>query len=174
MLLEGFFHGLGHGVGLEVHEAPSLGMSGWNDTLVPGDVVTLEPGLYRDGFGRCRLEDLVLVTETAPRTSPTFRTTWSRSASRWSGRSSNGRDPNQLSQRCGRERAFAATWIPSGFGNDPLYLLWLVSLVAAPVAIVAGLIAAAHERFVAAIVGLASRAAILGFYGWFLSGISRK
>ena len=64
VLLDGFFHGLGHGVGLEVHEAPSLGMGGTNDTLVAGDVVTLEPGLYRDGFGGCRLEDLVLVTET--------------------------------------------------------------------------------------------------------------
>jgi Xaa-Pro aminopeptidase len=63
VLLEGFFHGLGHGVGLEVHEAPSLGMSGTNDTLVPGDVVTLEPGLYREGFGGCRLEDLILVIE---------------------------------------------------------------------------------------------------------------
>jgi Xaa-Pro aminopeptidase len=64
VLLDGFFHGLGHGVGLEVHEAPSLGMSGTHDTLVAGDVVTLEPGLYRDGFGGCRLEDLILVTET--------------------------------------------------------------------------------------------------------------
>jgi Xaa-Pro aminopeptidase len=64
VLLDGFFHGLGHGVGLEVHEAPSLGMGGGNDTLVVGDVVTLEPGLYRDGFGGCRLEDLILVTET--------------------------------------------------------------------------------------------------------------
>jgi Xaa-Pro aminopeptidase len=62
VLEEGFFHGLGHGVGLEVHEAPSLGGGGTGD-LVAGDVVTLEPGLYRPGFGGCRLEDLVLVTE---------------------------------------------------------------------------------------------------------------
>lgn len=60
VLREGFFHGLGHGVGLEVHESPGLGRSG--DELVEGDVITLEPGTYRQGFGGIRLEDLVLVT----------------------------------------------------------------------------------------------------------------
>ncbi len=61
VLEEGYFHSLGHGVGLEVHEAPLLGRA--PDVLVAGDVITLEPGCYRPGFGGCRLEDLVLVTE---------------------------------------------------------------------------------------------------------------
>jgi Xaa-Pro aminopeptidase len=61
VLADGFFHSLGHGVGLEVHEPPSVGRNG--EALVPGDVVTLEPGLYRSGYGGVRLEDLVLVTE---------------------------------------------------------------------------------------------------------------
>ena len=61
-LEEGFFHGLGHGVGLEVHEDPGMGLAP-GGPLVAGDVVTVEPGLYRPGFGGCRLEDLVLVTE---------------------------------------------------------------------------------------------------------------
>jgi Xaa-Pro aminopeptidase len=60
VLEDGFFHGLGHGVGLEVHEGPNLSRAG--DELVAGDVITIEPGLYRKGFGGCRLEDLVLVT----------------------------------------------------------------------------------------------------------------
>jgi Xaa-Pro aminopeptidase len=61
VLEDGFFHGLGHGVGLEVHEDPSLGRTGHD--LIPGDVITVEPGLYRAGYGGLRLEDLVLVTE---------------------------------------------------------------------------------------------------------------
>jgi Xaa-Pro aminopeptidase len=61
VLDSGFFHGLGHGVGLEVHEKPALSRSG--DDLVPGDVITLEPGLYRAGFGGVRLEDILLVTD---------------------------------------------------------------------------------------------------------------
>jgi Xaa-Pro aminopeptidase len=61
VLEEGYFHSLGHGVGLEVHEPPILGRA--PDVLVAGDVVAVEPGCYRPGFGGCRLEDLVLVTE---------------------------------------------------------------------------------------------------------------
>jgi Xaa-Pro aminopeptidase len=58
---EGYFHGLGHGVGLEIHERPNLGRLG--DELIAGDVITLEPGCYRKGYGGCRLEDLVVVTD---------------------------------------------------------------------------------------------------------------
>ena len=61
VLASGFFHGLGHGVGLEVHERPWVSRVG--DDLVPGDVITLEPGLYRAGYGGVRLEDILLVTD---------------------------------------------------------------------------------------------------------------
>jgi Xaa-Pro aminopeptidase len=61
VLEDGFFHGLGHGVGLEVHEQPSMSRVGQD--LVAGDVITIEPGLYRSGYGGLRLEDIVLVTE---------------------------------------------------------------------------------------------------------------
>ena len=60
-LQDGFYHGLGHGVGLEVHESPALGVIG--EELVPGDVLTIEPGLYRQGLGGVRVEDLLLVTD---------------------------------------------------------------------------------------------------------------
>jgi Xaa-Pro aminopeptidase len=64
VLKDGFYHSLGHGVGLEVHEDPSLGRG--PGELVAGDVIAVEPGLYRHGYGGCRLEDLVLVTDDGP------------------------------------------------------------------------------------------------------------
>jgi Xaa-Pro aminopeptidase len=60
---DGFQFALGHGVGLEVHEAPSLGLAG-NEPLVPGDVIAVEPGLWDSSVGGVTFEDLVLVTET--------------------------------------------------------------------------------------------------------------
>ncbi|HUQ21930.1 MAG TPA: Xaa-Pro peptidase family protein [Gaiellaceae bacterium] len=60
-LVDGYFHATGHGVGLEVHERPGVGRVE-SEPLVAGDVIALEPGLYRHGYGGVRLEDLVLVT----------------------------------------------------------------------------------------------------------------
>jgi Xaa-Pro aminopeptidase len=62
VLLDGFFHSLGHGVGLEVHEEPHLAPG--EGELVAGDVIAVEPGCYRQGFGGTRLEDTVLVTDS--------------------------------------------------------------------------------------------------------------
>ena len=59
---DGFQFALGHGVGLEVHEAPSLGLAG-RQPFVVGDVIALEPGLWDKRFGGVTFEDLVLVTE---------------------------------------------------------------------------------------------------------------
>jgi Xaa-Pro aminopeptidase len=61
-LEDGFYHALGHGVGLDIHEPPTLGLLPTH-RLVAGEVLAVEPGLYRSGFGGVRLEDLVLVTE---------------------------------------------------------------------------------------------------------------
>jgi Xaa-Pro aminopeptidase len=58
----GFQHSLGHGVGLEIHEPPGLGLAG-RDPLVAGDVIAIEPGLWDERFGGVCHEDLVLVTE---------------------------------------------------------------------------------------------------------------
>ena len=64
-LTRGFYFALGHGVGLEVHEAPILGLAVGEAPLVAGDVLALEPGIEGlPGLGGVRLEDLVLVTET--------------------------------------------------------------------------------------------------------------
>ncbi|HET7759284.1 MAG TPA: Xaa-Pro peptidase family protein [Gaiellaceae bacterium] len=60
-----FGHGLGHGVGLDVHEAPRLSRES-SDTLVADNVVTVEPGIYLEGLGGIRIEDLVIVTDAEP------------------------------------------------------------------------------------------------------------
>lgn len=58
-----FLSPLGHGVGLEVHELPKMGLN-VGEILEPGMVVTVEPGIYIPGYGGVRIEDTVLVTET--------------------------------------------------------------------------------------------------------------
>ena len=63
--MQGFFHGTGHGVGLQIHEAPSIGRR--PSTLRAGHVVTVEPGLYYLGLGGVRIEDMALVTKTGSR-----------------------------------------------------------------------------------------------------------
>jgi Xaa-Pro aminopeptidase len=60
-----FTHGLGHGVGLEIHEAPGIGPLGAG-TLAAGMAVTVEPGVYLPGHGGVRIEDTLIVTDDAP------------------------------------------------------------------------------------------------------------
>jgi len=60
--IQGFFHGTGHGVGLEIHEPPRISVKG--SPLKRGNVVTVEPGLYYPGIGGIRVEDMVVVEES--------------------------------------------------------------------------------------------------------------
>jgi Xaa-Pro aminopeptidase len=64
--MQGFFHGTGHGVGMEIHEAPRIALAS-RDVLAAGQVVTVEPGLYYPGLGAVRLEDVVTVTAQGAR-----------------------------------------------------------------------------------------------------------
>jgi len=62
----GFIHGTGHGVGLEIHEMPSVGRGGV-EPLAVGDVVTVEPGIYDPAIGGVRLEDMLVITDSGSR-----------------------------------------------------------------------------------------------------------
>jgi len=68
---EAFGHSLGHGIGLEVHEAPRLAKT-VDTPLLSGSVVTIEPGIYRAGWGGVRIEDDVLLTDAGPDVLTTF------------------------------------------------------------------------------------------------------
>jgi len=59
--MQGYFHGTGHGVGLDIHEPPRISRTG--SILQEGQIVTVEPGLYYPGLGAVRIEDMVLVTK---------------------------------------------------------------------------------------------------------------
>jgi Xaa-Pro aminopeptidase len=61
--MQGFFHGTGHGLGMDIHEAPTFGLRSKNK-LRRNNVVTVEPGLYYQGLGGVRLEDVVIVSTT--------------------------------------------------------------------------------------------------------------
>lgn len=71
----GFFHGTGHGLGLEVHEAPRMNAVAL-EPLKKGTVVTVEPGLYYPGIGGCRFEDVVQVTASAPKMLSRYPYVW--------------------------------------------------------------------------------------------------
>lgn len=59
---DSFGHSTGHGVGIDIHESPRIHYTAEKDTLLPGDVVTIEPGIYIPNIGGVRIEDTVLIT----------------------------------------------------------------------------------------------------------------
>lgn len=72
--MQGYFHGTGHGVGLDIHEPPRISKTG--SPLQEGHVVTVEPGLYYPGLGAVRIEDMVLVTRDGCRNLTNFPKTF--------------------------------------------------------------------------------------------------
>ncbi len=72
--MQGYFHGTGHGVGLDIHEHPRISRHG--SILQEGEVVTVEPGLYYPGLGAVRIEDMVLVTKDGCRNLTDFPKTF--------------------------------------------------------------------------------------------------
>lgn len=72
--MQGYFHGTGHGVGLDIHEAPRISRKG--SILQEGQIVTVEPGLYYAGLGAVRIEDMVLVTRDGCRNLTNFPKTF--------------------------------------------------------------------------------------------------
>ena len=72
--MQGYFHGTGHGVGLDIHEPPRISKTG--SPLQEGHVVTVEPGLYYPGLGAVRIEDMVLVTSDGCRNLTDFPKTF--------------------------------------------------------------------------------------------------
>ena len=68
-----FGHGLGHGVGLQIHEAPGINATAAG-TLLPGSVVTVEPGVYLPDRGGVRIEDTLVVPGTTPGHAPELLT----------------------------------------------------------------------------------------------------
>ncbi len=71
-LVEYFIHSLGHGVGIDVHELPYVGPTS-KDTIMDGFVFTIEPGIYIEGFGGVRIEDMVYIKDGKPLLLTTFR-----------------------------------------------------------------------------------------------------